>query len=58
MLELERERLLKSLPRMIPVRTGLAESAVQSVEEMVRVHNLALETRLETLLSVMHFVRP
>ena len=33
---------------------GVAERAVQSVEEMVRVHKLALENRLQHRLGVRH----
>ena len=35
---------------------GLAERALPSVENLIRVLKLALETRLRTRLSVMHFV--
>ena len=39
-----------------PSANVMAERAVQSIEEMIHVHKLALESRLVTGLLVTHFV--
>ena len=57
-LEVERELLLVSSPRVMNVRTGWQRQAISRLKEMTRAHKMAMKTVLGTRLSVKHFAFP